>query len=249
MKKAFMFLAVLLIVITWSGCSESEPEKYVSKRGEYSVTYPGNWGVEDDKEEINKMRKDSPLGLPFNPDVIFSGGDNLGAMVVRMPMLLPGVTSENFISYYQKMEKRFGLPIKDSRIRRIRGQKFRVGISETFGGGQTLSAVTYYRNYLYNFQFYTSKEKMKEWKPKFDAYISTISFGRQDLSQTTHFKTMDKAGFFTGLWHGLLLPFRVIFYFFSDIEIYAQNNTGTGYLIGFILGSMGYVLGGSRRKG
>jgi len=59
--------------------------------------------------------------------------------------------------------------------------------------------------------------------------------------------TGDPAGFWRGLWHGLILPFAFIGRLFSNgIAIYAVNNTGGWYDFGFLLGA-GSTLGGSSR--
>lgn len=45
------------------------------------------------------------------------------------------------------------------------------------------------------------------------------------------------AGFFAGLWHGLVSPFSFIGSLFSDnIAVYAVNNTGKLYDFGFLWG-------------
>jgi hypothetical protein len=45
------------------------------------------------------------------------------------------------------------------------------------------------------------------------------------------------AGFFTGMMHGALMPAALpTLVFGKDLPIYAQNNVGRGYNIGFILG-------------
>lgn len=54
-------------------------------------------------------------------------------------------------------------------------------------------------------------------------------------------------GFFGGLWHGFIAPFDLIGMLFSDnITMYAQNNTGGFYALGFILGSGGWGFLGGR---
>lgn len=56
----------------------------------------------------------------------------------------------------------------------------------------------------------------------------------------------DASGFWSGLWHGLILPISWIGSLFSDdIAIYAYNNTGGWYDFGFVLGVSG--LGASNR--
>ena len=56
----------------------------------------------------------------------------------------------------------------------------------------------------------------------------------------------DLAGFFTGLWHGIIIPVTfVISLFTENISVYEVHNTGGWYDFGFVLGA-GTFLGGSR---
>ena len=51
-------------------------------------------------------------------------------------------------------------------------------------------------------------------------------------------------GFFYGILHGILLPFALIGKIFNvDTGIYALNNTGTWYWLGYFLGFL--IIGGS----
>ena len=53
------------------------------------------------------------------------------------------------------------------------------------------------------------------------------------------------AGFWAGLWHGLILFISFIISLFTDnVQIYEINNTGGWYDFGFLLGAM-IILGGS----
>lgn len=57
--------------------------------------------------------------------------------------------------------------------------------------------------------------------------------------------TTDPAGFWLGLWHGMILPFSFMLSLFTDtIQIYAFNNTGGWYDFGFVFGAS-MILGGS----
>lgn len=54
-------------------------------------------------------------------------------------------------------------------------------------------------------------------------------------------------GFFGGLWHGFIAPFDFIGMLFSDeITMYAQNNNGGLYALGFLIGSGGWGFFGSK---
>jgi hypothetical protein len=59
--------------------------------------------------------------------------------------------------------------------------------------------------------------------------------------------TGHKYGFFGGLWHGFIAPFDFIGMLFDkDITMYAQNNTGGLYALGFLIGSGGWGFFGSK---
>jgi hypothetical protein len=53
------------------------------------------------------------------------------------------------------------------------------------------------------------------------------------------------AGFWLGLWHGLIAPVTFVVSLFSDsVGIYEVHNTGGWYDAGFVLG-LGFIVGGS----
>jgi hypothetical protein len=59
--------------------------------------------------------------------------------------------------------------------------------------------------------------------------------------------TGHKYGFLGGLWHGFIAPFDFIGMLFSDrVTMYAQNNNGGLYALGFLLGSGGWGFFGGR---
>jgi hypothetical protein len=54
-------------------------------------------------------------------------------------------------------------------------------------------------------------------------------------------------GFLGGLWHGFIAPFDFIGMLFSkEITMYAQNNNGGLYALGFLLGGGGWGFFGGR---
>jgi hypothetical protein len=58
-------------------------------------------------------------------------------------------------------------------------------------------------------------------------------------------------GFFGGLWHGFIAPFDLFAMIFSDnVTVYATNNSGGWYALGFVFGSGGWGIfaGRSSRK-
>jgi len=67
-------------------------------------------------------------------------------------------------------------------------------------------------------------------------------------------KTPDKegeiAGFFTGIWQGLIAPITFIISLFSDtVSFYEAHNNGNWYNFGFVLGAGLFLSGGIFGKG
>ena len=57
----------------------------------------------------------------------------------------------------------------------------------------------------------------------------------------------EPAGFFGGLWHGLLFPFTFwISLLWPSVRIYETKNSGRWYDFGFVLGTGLYIGGGSQ---
>ncbi|PIF33531.1 hypothetical protein CLU81_4147 [Flavobacterium sp. 9] len=55
----------------------------------------------------------------------------------------------------------------------------------------------------------------------------------------------NESGFFSGIWHGIIIVFSIIGKLFGfNIGIYAEHNTGFTYWLGFIIG-IGAFGGGS----
>ena len=59
--------------------------------------------------------------------------------------------------------------------------------------------------------------------------------------------TGHKYGFWGGLWHGIIAPIDfVIMLFKDDVTLYAQNNNGAFYALGFLIGSGGWGFMGGK---
>jgi len=57
-------------------------------------------------------------------------------------------------------------------------------------------------------------------------------------------------GFLNGLWHGIIAPINLIGMLFrDDVSVFATNNNGILYAIGFLLGSGGWGFMGGRGLG
>lgn len=69
--------------------------------------------------------------------------------------------------------------------------------------------------------------------------------GRNELENTPN-ETGEVAGFWRGLWHGLIAPFSFVASLFKDnVGVYEAHNNGKWYNFGFILG-LTITLGGNK---
>ena len=77
------------------------------------------------------------------------------------------------------------------------------------------------------------------------------------LSSCSNYEQIDaclegtKYNFWGGIWHGIIAPVDfVLMLFRDDITVYAPNNNGAWYALGFLIGSGGWgFLGGRGSKG
>ncbi len=77
--------------------------------------------------------------------------------------------------------------------------------------------------------------------------LLTVSTGCARSEPVDQCLTGHTYGFFGGLWHGFIAPFDLIGMLFNkNITMYAQNNNGGFYALGFLLGSGGWGFFGSR---
>ena len=71
-----------------------------------------------------------------------------------------------------------------------------------------------------------------------------------NISEKTTDKDGEIAGFFTGIWHGLIAPITFIISIFSDnVSFYEVHNNGSWYNFGFVLGAGLFLSGGIFGKG
>ncbi len=74
--------------------------------------------------------------------------------------------------------------------------------------------------------------------------LAGCAAGENPYKETPREADEKPAGFWRGLWHGIIVPVTfVISWFKSSINIYEVYNTGFGYNFGFIIGAM-IIFGG-----
>lgn len=73
------------------------------------------------------------------------------------------------------------------------------------------------------------------------ALLSSCAAGHSDFTATS------PAGFWYGLWHGMISVLALVIHLFNDsVRVYEVNNTGGWYDFGFLLGIVAVWSGGSQ---
>jgi len=79
--------------------------------------------------------------------------------------------------------------------------------------------------------------------------LTSCAAGPNDLEKTPD-EEGKVAGFWMGLWHGLISPITFIISVFSkSVRFYEVHNNGTWYNFGFVLGAGLFLSGGILGKG
>jgi hypothetical protein len=90
----------------------------------------------------------------------------------------------------------------------------------------------------------------KEFIPVYAVLVAVILIVLSSCAQSENMEACMKGhtyGFFGGLWHGFIAPFDFIAMLFNNkITMYAQNNNGGLYALGFLLGSGGWGFFGGK---
>jgi hypothetical protein len=75
-------------------------------------------------------------------------------------------------------------------------------------------------------------------------FLMTCAPGANDLEKTPDSEGK-VAGFWKGIWHGLIAPITFIISIFSkSVRLYEVHNNGTWYNLGFVLGAGLFLQGG-----
>jgi len=78
-------------------------------------------------------------------------------------------------------------------------------------------------------------------------FIAVLFSSCADVTPIQNCVTNSPAGFFSGLWHGIIAPVSFVgSLFFDHIAMYAVNNNGGWYDFGFVLGA-GILFGGGSK--
>lgn len=80
--------------------------------------------------------------------------------------------------------------------------------------------------------------------------LTACAAGANTFTDVNDPETGELAGFWMGLWHGIILPITFIISLFSDtVGIYEQYNTGGWYDFGFAIGVLIFHGGGAAGAG
>lgn len=77
-------------------------------------------------------------------------------------------------------------------------------------------------------------------------FLPTFSYAFSlEFVDQSNYSSYEEAGFFSGIWHGLIAPYSLLvrglspFSYTFDVGMYAYSNTGWFYDFGFLVGLLG----------
>jgi len=81
------------------------------------------------------------------------------------------------------------------------------------------------------------------------ALLVGCAAGPNPMQQPRETNEQEPAGFWLGLWHGIIAPITFVISLFSDkVHMYEVVNNGNWYNFGFVLGA-GILFGGGSKAG
>ena len=251
-------LIVQILCVSAIACSK-EPQPYLSKHGDYTLNLPPGWNFLDDDRKLNEIRENInakiSLNLDMAPDVVFIKDKETGGMVVAGTLPIaksdedePEDEEELFSRVAKSMSiVAHGLtPDRKSTTENINGKKFQISYT-TIPGGKTIGALCVHQRKVYQFQF-SASNNFEKWEPQFLAALRSIAFNPEALAKAKGDFEKNRAGFFMGVLHGIISPFRLVASFLWDVEVYRKHNEFGWYLAGFIFGILVLVGGGAKSQ-
>ncbi len=263
----FSYLLPIILIISISNFISDldlneEPFKYDDGKVQFSIRTPKSWaGYSPDKlrdEEREGLLKTTNLGntilykYKYKKDVKVVFVKFFNTAMCHVEVLKENTFERSGKKYLRKQKyfvnKSSGISIMNSSTKKIGKNKFRIDayINQKYEL-KTITVSTVCDGYVYKFMFYSAIKEFEQWEPVFSEMIKTIRLSvLADMKVAETKEVSEKAGFLTGLWHGVLWWFRLVGSFFWDIDVYADNNTGMGYGIGFFIGFVFITFGGKK---
>ncbi|MHB1459982.1 MAG: hypothetical protein ACYC1M_01695 [Armatimonadota bacterium] len=239
MKRGFLVLLAILLLIGFTGCNKKQYNTYVSDGSEYTLQYPAIWRVVNDKQKLHEVMtklntsKETEIGKDTVVDVILISKGAIG-MVLRSTAP-KDTTEKQALDSMKTLAKQLEVKhnLANIKSRKINSKDFLI---VTNPDSSYVSAYCLNNGRMYTFMFRCMNGKTPNWEVMISNCINSISFQDRDITAAKDELASHKSGFFSGLWQGYLIIFRWIAVSIWSFDLYAKNNTGTGYLAGFVIG-------------
>ncbi len=261
MLKKEMLIA-LLALLGVQGAGLAHTSVYSPPDGEYQLRYPSRWRAITNARELEIMRRDIGLMMPElkmeqTPDAFFISGMTMASVSrFRLPAELLDGDIDTYID--AMMDQYVG---EDMRRQQIGEHVFVVHTGNMFGRSHFYYASTIHEGEVISLRFAGNRSMTDDERAIYEGVVASlrlkdsgeasvvVSDDPQTEKEMSPPPTGRPSGFWTGLWHGMLILPRWIVSWFTSVRVYANPNTGFGYLAGFVIGIVMFlkVVGNSKR--
>lgn len=270
MKKLFLILVLSILII---GCKQN----VVSTNRDFTTSYDYSAFTErflpvTDKDDIDKLKKTLPkflnmddLGKNYTIELITmrTGGyrknKKIGINVFKVELSNFDKNCFERQSFIQCLSSINSNWYNSNFINTIRSESKQINSRNFFFIERKLNAdkknlheliaFTVEKNYLYIFELYSKEKNYKKSSKTLLTILENLKYDEINIHDVYE---KSESGFFTGLWHGAVWLFRFGYSWTHHYDVWSDNNSGFGYVIGFIiglvfLGGLGNSVGGGSR--
>jgi hypothetical protein len=251
-----LFFILVLGLFSFQGIALAQTTIYAPSDGQYQIRYPSHWQAVTDTQALELTQRQlgwlmPELKMEQRPDALFISGMTMASITTfRLPAGLVGSDIDTIVDAL--MIQHIGGKMGKEKI----GENmFVIHTGNTPVRSHFFYASTIHNGIMISLKFAGNANMTNAERATYEGIISSLRWNGAD--KTSAVKSVDtridlpqsdqkSAGFWSGLWHGALVLPRWLLSWFMNTSIYAQPNTGTGYLVGFVIGlSMFMSAGGS----
>jgi hypothetical protein len=255
MKQMLIGLFALLGV---QGVAFANTSAYSPPDGHYEIRYPSGWRAVTDARELELMQRQiggmmPELKMAKTPDVFFISGMTIAAVTrFRLPPEMSGIDINAYIE--ATMKQHVG---EDIRRQQIGEHVFVVHAGSTPAHSHFYYASTIQKGEVIALRFAGHQNMTAEERGIYEGVVASLKLkesGKEPAIEAEKEGTdapprgKKPAGFWTGLWHGGLVLPRWILSWFTGSKVFSIHNTGSGYLVGFIIGVLAFLTSGGTAK-
>ncbi len=241
----WMAAALMLTGILLAGCEKIKMIPFAPEGKEFAINIPSGWYYTPDVKSLKPMAEDLSRKLKgskiqLSPLLMISSPKGEIKALVSQPITTLPLAGNPMREYITEMAKLINMPLGTySNTNNIISFTSETSLTN---GVFVLKKLVQKENRIYAFVGRTYGPHPENNVEILKTLFNSISFDPKTINHAFNTYQKSSSGFITGLWHGLLLPFRLISDIFSDVQIISKHNSGWSYWLGYALGLAALIM-------